>query len=101
MSQTLLTDMIYKSRTILLEILSEQDYNINEDKDFSINEIHSMLQTKQLDLLISKNDNSKKCYVKYHLGKTLRPNNIQEYVDDLFIIDNVLEKKDDLIIISL
>ena len=100
MSQTILTDMVFKSRRTILEILERQNYNINDYTGFSIHEIHSMLQTKQLDLLINKNDDSSKCYIKYHLGKTLRPSNIQEYIEDLFYLEKLLNKNDDLIIIS-
>ena len=39
-------------------------------------------------------------YVKYYLGKPLRSNNIHDYTDDLFELEKVLTKNDDLIIIS-
>ena len=41
----------------------------------------------------------KKCYIKYSLDKSLRPNNIHEIVEDVFTLEKVLEPKDDLIII--
>ena len=44
-------------------------------------------------------DTGKKAYVKYHLGKTLRANNVYDYIEDLINLDNVLKKTDDLIII--
>ena len=58
-----------------------------------------MYKAKQLDMLLENNNNNKKVYVKYHLGKSLRPSNIYDYVDDLFTIDNVLKLEDTLIII--
>ena len=51
-----------------------------------------------MDMLLSDSTN-KKAYIKYHLAKTLRPNNINDYIDDLFNLDEILTKKDDLIII--
>jgi hypothetical protein len=39
--------------------------------------------------------------VKYHLGKTLRIENIQDYVDDLFNIEQILNKKTDTLVIIL
>lgn len=99
MAQSIVTDEIFKSRKYLLEILEEQGYDISDYKDFSIHEIYSMIQTNQLDLLINNSKSKKKIYVKYHLGKTLRLNNIQEYIEDLFNLENILSKKDDLIII--
>jgi len=99
MSQTAFTDSIYKSRKIILEILESQGYDINDYKDFNIHEIHSMLQTKQLDLLLNNSVAKKKTYIKYHLAKTLRINNIQEFIDDLYNLEKILSEKDDLIII--
>lgn len=100
MAQNYFTESIFKSRKFLLEILEEQGFNVNDYKDCSIHEIHAMIQTKQLDLLIERNIPFKqKIYVKYHLGKTLRLNNIQEYIEDLFNLEKILTKNDDLIII--
>ena len=88
-----------------------------------------MFQTKQLDMLFTKGNvtegidtptasasategidtpptasgiaanGAKKVYVKYHSAKSLRPVNVYEYIDDLFNLEEVLTKKDDLIII--
>lgn len=96
---------IYKSRKNILEHLRYQGFNINNYANFSINEIYIMYQNKQLDMLLTRDMNEelkikkKNVYVKYHLAKTLRPNNINEYLDELFNIDNVLKTNDDLIII--
>lgn len=100
MSQTAQTDLIYKSRKTILDILESQGHDVNDYKDFNIHEIHSMLQTKQLDLLINNPVTKQKTYIKYHLAKTLRINNIQEFVDDLYNLEKLLTEKDDLIIIS-
>ena len=102
-----LINNIYRSRLTLLDLLDKQGYDISDYSNFSINEIHIMVSQKQLDMLMNtdgeKEDNigktAKKVFVKYHLAKTLRPNHIYEYVDDLFSIEEVLEKKDTLIII--
>ncbi len=106
-SSSLIPD-IYRSRNILLEILNEQGFNVSDYNEFSNNEIHVMAVNNKLDMFISKEDDeedesvntSQKMYIKYHLGKTLRQSNIQEYVDDLFNIEEVLTKKDTLLIIS-
>mgnify|MGYP001156691666 CR=1 FL=1 len=89
--------IIFKSRNILLELLEEQDYNISNYSGSSINEVNSMYQNKQMDMLLEKSE--KKTYVKYHLGKSLKKNNIEDYIEDLIHLDNILEKKDDIIII--
>ncbi len=94
---------IHKSRKTIIELLKEQGYNTNDYDDFSVNETHAMVANKQLDMLITgKNilgNNEKKVYVKYHLGKTLRSENIEVYIEDLFNIERVLTKNDMLIII--
>ena len=88
---------IFKSRNTILDLLHTQGYDISKYEEPSISEVHSMFQAKQMDMLLEKS--SKKTYVKYHLAKTLRTVNIYEYIDDLFNLEQILEKKDDLIII--
>lgn len=89
---------IYNSRKTLLEIFNSQGFNIDDYNNFSIHEIHSMFQSKQLDMLI-QNDSNKKIYIKYNLSKNLRPNNIYEMIEDLFNLENILTIDDDLVII--
>ena len=95
-----LVNKIYKSRKNILDILEKQGFLVDDYKKFSINEINSMTVTNQLDMLIeTNNEKNKKCYIKYFLDKSLRPNNIHDFIEDLFTLENVLETKDDLIII--
>lgn len=105
-----LIPQIYKSRKTILSLLKTQGYNVEDYSEFSNNEVHVMTMNEQLDMLIERMDSSedhediemnkdKKVYVKYHMSKTLRHNNIEELIDDLFNIEQVLTKKDDLIMI--
>merc|ERR1711998_324403 len=89
---------IYKSRNILIEILQNRNYNVDDYNEFSINEINIMVSNNQLDLFL-ENKNNTKIFVKYYLGKSLRPNNIQEIVEDLFNLEEILSKDDELLII--
>ena len=101
MSQTQQSQQIYKSRINILEMMSQQGYNVTEYTGSSIHEVHSMLNSKQLDMLLSRNEPvPKKIYIKYHLGKTLRLKDINEFIEDLFKIEEHLTKDDDLIIIA-
>jgi DNA-directed RNA polymerase subunit H len=98
-----LISSIYKSRKVLLEIMKKQDYNTDDYDNFSINEVNSMSQNNQLDMLLEKNMNGKKnkIYIRYlHLARTLDPRNIQEIIDDLFNLEEILTKEDTLMIIS-
>jgi DNA-directed RNA polymerase subunit H (RpoH/RPB5) len=98
-----LISQIYNSRLTLLKQLNRQGYNTEEYQDFSVNEINTMKTNNQLDMMIEKrtkiSDNEeevKKIYVKYYLAKSLRPNNLEEMVDDLFNIEEILTKSDTL-----
>ena len=107
-----LISQIYKSRGVILELMKAQNYNISEYDGFSVNEINTMKTNNQLDLILSKNpyeegeeniikkeDYEKKIYIKYYLGKSLRPNNLQEMIDDLFYIEEILTKNDTLFVV--
>lgn len=113
-NQTGFVEQIYNSRKNILDILENQGFNIDDYKGSSINDIHNMIKHTQLDMLLKrkkpndaedagndeeKETKNKKAYVIYHVTKTLSLNNILEYIEDLYTIDTVLTKKDDLIII--
>lgn len=97
---------IYRSRIILLDLLKEQDYNTSDYEGFSVNEINAMKNNKQLDMILEKNQENQltkrkhKIYVHYYLEKSLRPQNLQETIDDLFNVEEILTKSDTLLIIS-
>ena len=93
---------VFKSRQNLLKLLSAQGYDIKDYEEFSVNETHVMYNNKQLDMMMSSKNvekTNKKVYVKYHLAKTLRRENINDYIDDLYNLEQVLSKNDTLIII--
>jgi DNA-directed RNA polymerase subunit H (RpoH/RPB5) len=85
--------------------MTKQNYATEDYSNFSINEVNSMLQNKQLDMLLEKKEEDpatkrkNKIYIRYYLAKTLRPQNIQEIIDDLFNLEEVLTKSDTLMII--
>lgn len=91
---------IFKSRKIILKQASEKGFDISEYDDFSINEIASLYNNKQLDLLLVNPNTNKKIYYKYHLGTKIRTNHIYDYIEDLFNIDEILTQEDDLVIIT-
>jgi DNA-directed RNA polymerase subunit H (RpoH/RPB5) len=90
---------IYNSRKTIIDLLEAQKYDVSQYKDFGINDVNTLLQTKQMDMLLKKTTTDKSVYVKYHLAKSLRPVNIFEYIEDLFTLEEILTKKDDLIVI--
>jgi DNA-directed RNA polymerase subunit H len=117
-SNSSLISQIFQSRKILLELMDNIGYDITGYSNFSIAEINAMKMNNQLDMLLekkdegsnletkdegsnleTKEDKGKKLYIRYFLGKVLRPNNLQEMIDDLFIITETLNKNDTLYIV--
>ena len=102
---SVLISQIYKSRNIILDLMNKQGYNVSDYANFSISEVNSMKQNNQLDMLLEKNKEDietgkkNKIYIRYYLGKAIRPANLQEMIDDLFILTETLTKNDTLFII--
>lgn len=116
-----LISQIYKSRCVLLDLMKLQGYNTTGYEGFSVNEINTMKTNNQLDMILDKyksvsglynnyddvddldqvieDDDSEKIYIKYYLGKSLRPANLQEMIDDLFTVEEVLKKRDTLLVV--
>ena len=100
MAQSGYVVQIAKSRENILAQLKERDFDVEKYEGQSISQVHIMLQNNQLDMLVENEQTGRKAYVKYHLGKTLRGNNIMDYIDDLFTLDSILTRQDDLIVIG-
>ena len=61
-----------------------------------------MYTNNQLDMLIKHKDSDKKTYVKYNITtKPIRTTYIDTIIEDLYTIENVLTKGDNLILILL
>jgi DNA-directed RNA polymerase subunit H (RpoH/RPB5) len=96
---------IYTSRNVVLNLMKRQGYYVDDYDKFSINEVNTMKQNNQLDMLLEKTEEDEltkrknKIYIKYYLGKMVRPSNIQEMIDDLFNLEVILTKDDTLFII--
>lgn len=94
---------LYKSRNIMLDLLNAQGYKIGDYHGFSSSELHSMINNKQLDMILENNDSRKcKIYVKCSVisHKNVKFNHIQQFIEDLYYVENLLEKDDILFIIT-
>ena len=105
-NSSILISHIYNSRQVILELMKNQGYNVTEYANFSINEVNSMKQNDQLDMLLETNDDEvtdempkKKIYIRYYLTSRPAAKNIQEMIDDLFVLTETLKKTDTLFII--
>lgn len=91
---------IYKSRVNILKLMEKQGYTTSDYSEFSINEIDTMYTNNQLDMLVTNETTNQKTYVKYYLdSKQIRPQNLDELIDDLFHVESVLTKSDNLVIV--
>lgn len=95
---------IYKSRNVLLAQLNDRNYEISQYDNFSINEVDAMLSNSQLDMLVTHRKNGKKVYVKYYFTlkqstRQIKPQTLDDIIEDLYTIEEVLTKKDTLMII--
>ena len=88
---------ISNSRKNILDILEKRNFNVTNYKNDGINEVAILLEQDQLDMLCESNIN--KIYIKYYINKVLKSQNIYEIIEDLFYLENILEKKDDLIVV--
>ena len=104
---------IFKSRNQILNLLSKRGYDTSDYNNRSFGEVQNMYSDKQLDMLLEhktdkvtiKDDDGneverkKRCFVKYHLQGKIRINQVYEYIDDIYHIEEILSKEDDFIVI--
>ena len=106
-NSSILISQIYQSRKIILELMNKQGFDTSGYSNFSISEVNAMKQNNQLDMLLEskppttegKTTDGNKIYIRYYLAKTIRPANIHEMIDDLFVLTETLKKSDTLYII--
>ena len=97
--QSLLISEVYKSRRNILDIMEKQNYNVSEYSNFSINEVNSMFNNDQMDMIL-ENDKDRKIYIRYNLGSKINESVILNFVEDLFYLSETLQKSDTLFIIT-
>ena len=106
-NSSILISQIYQSRKIVLELMDKQGFDTSGYSNFSVSEVNAMKQNNQLDMLLEskpstfegKSADGNKIYIRYYLAKTIRPANIHEMIDDLFVLTETLKKNDTLYII--
>jgi len=92
---------VYNSRNTLVNIARTKGYNADDYDSFSINEIDAMYKNNQLDMLLKNNKTSRTIYIKYYLNsKQVKKQDLDDIIEDLFVIDEVLTKDDTIIIIT-
>jgi len=97
---TTIVSQLYTARKNLLAQLKTRGFSVDNYDNFSFNDIRVMYTNKQLDMLLSNPTTNQQIYIKYHIATKLRPAHVYDYIDDLFHIEEILSKTDDLIIIT-
>lgn len=95
--------VIYDTRVNLIKQLKYRGFNTDGYDQFSINDVNSMMfseKVQQLDLLLENPDTNKKILVKYYLARKINKDIIQDMVEDVFKIEKLINKDDDLLIIT-
>jgi DNA-directed RNA polymerase subunit H (RpoH/RPB5) len=103
-----LLSKIYISRNIILDIMKQRNYNTEDYEGFSMTEVISMYNNKQLDMLLKKNDSNSKILIKYHIDNRglmsrLNDKHIYDYLEDYYEDDDeddMLNDEDEMIIVS-
>lgn len=102
-----ITEYLFNSRKIILQMLEGRGYDISDYKNFTKDDIGNMLsdfnknkeshELGTLDILV-KNNEKKKIYVKYNLDKFKQSKGITKLITDIY--ENVLTTSDTLIFIN-
>jgi DNA-directed RNA polymerases I, II, and III subunit RPABC1 len=98
-TQTPLISRLYVSRNNLLIQLNERGFDTSKYAGSSVSEISVLHDQKQLDMFLTAPDTNEKVYVKYHQSKSLKKEKIYEYVEDLYEVEQILGKNDQLILL--
>tara|TARA_Y100000768_G_scaffold307929_5_gene242060 strand:- start:604 stop:1242 length:639 start_codon:yes stop_codon:yes gene_type:complete len=96
---------IFKSRVNILKQLETLGYDVATYKDLGIEDVNSMYKSGQLDMLLTNPDSNKKTYVKFHHDKegkltAVTSKKLEEFIEDLFVTENILTASDNLVIIT-
>jgi len=110
-----LYQLVFKSRKHLLEMLEDRGFNVDELKNYTEEEIKTMLNQHKinkfdtladigpLDIFLEKNkgsSNAEKIYVKYRLEDRFKnTTNLHKQINEIF--ENHLTVKDTLIILNI
>ena len=96
----LTSEMIFKSRETILTVLQQRGFDVSQYDSIPVSVIHAIWKADQLDMLVKRKDGEQQCFVKYVLGKGMRPTNLYSLIEELFTFGAQLTPKDDLVVIT-
>ena len=90
---------VYTSRGIILELMKQRGYNVEDYEGFNIHEINTLTNKKQLDMLITNEKSKKKLLVKYFVHQKLKPQHIATFVEEIYHLEEILNKDEELVLV--
>ena len=96
---------LFKSRSVIVEMLEMRGFNVDSYKNFSVNEIEAMFKASEkkttaelgsLDMTVV-NPLGGKLYIKYLLASKLRSANFKTLIDEM--LENFIQSGDEMIFI--
>lgn len=84
----------YKARVTLLQLLRQQGYEVDDYDNFSINDIHAMSVCKRMDMMVTRQSDGARLYVKFQDEDT----KLDNVVEDLFVTEEVLRPRVDTLV---
>ena len=90
---------IFKSRKIILAVMKSRGYIIEDYDGFNITEVEVQYKNEQLNMLLEK-ENGKKVLIKYNLETKIKSKTVCDIYEDVFNYEEILNKQDDLVIVT-
>ena len=80
---------IYKSRSVLIDLMNTQGYNIQEHRGFSVNEVNTMKTNNQLDMLLEKNKSDEDTDTLFVIVKDSVNDTLTNFVKHIWESENI------------
>lgn len=90
---------IYRSRMVLLDLMKTQGYATENYENFSVNNVEAMIGNNQLDMLLERSDGKKISIIYIDKKTQLKAKVIDDCIENLIDIENLITKKDDIILV--
>ena len=92
---------IYKARQTILTLCQDSGFDISDYYEFGIDDVNAMYNNNQLNLLLENETNNTKMCIHFYLDKKqIKPQNLDDIVEEVFYINELLTNKDTLVIVS-
>lgn len=93
---------LYNARLNIQNQLEDIGYDVSEYKNFSINAVDLMNDNNQMDMLVKRETDNKKVYIKFYdiTKPSFAKKHLDELTEELFEIEETIGPEDTLIVIT-